>query len=434
MENPSPVRKIILWIGHTPRRCLNIKINKFEECEMVVRLKKMSAILAVVLIMGLLLTGCGGRGTTKTQTTTPPETKAPYKIGAIFDISGPGSSLGIPERDTALMLIEEINKAGGVNGTQIELIIEDNKSDETESKMLVKKLVDKGVVAIIGSSQSGTSMAMIEAVQAAQIPMVSVAARSTIVEPIAERKWVFMTAQKDTMVMKKIVAYLKSKNLTKIGFASVNNKFGDGGLTSFEAAAAKEGITIVAKEKFGDKDTDMTPQITNIKKANPQAVLCWAVPPAASIFTKNYSDLGLKMPLLQSHGIGNKKFIELAGNAANGVLFPIGKLLPAETLLDSDPQKAVLIDYATKFEAKYGPKLGARTTFGGHAWDAIKIVLAALEKAGPDRAKLRDEIEKTQNFVGISGIFNMSPTDHNGLTLDSIVMVEIIDGKWTVAK
>ena len=391
----------------------------------MVRFKKMSAILVITLILGLLLTGCGGGE--KTSTT---ETKEPYKIGVILDISGGGSSLGIPERDTVNMIAEEINKAGGINGHQIELLVEDNKSDETESKLLVKKLVDRGVLAIVGSSTSGTSMAMTDAVNIAEIPMVSAAANAKIVTPVSERKWVFKTAQSDSLVVEKIITYLKSKGWTKVAFASVNSKYGDGGRAVFEKAAAEAGITILGQEKFGEKDVDMTPQITNIKRLNPQAVICWAIPPAASIFTKNYSELNVTSPLIHSHGIGNQKFIELAGDTANGVVFPIGKLLVAENLPDTDPQKSVLVDYATKFEAKYG----ARNTFGGHAWDALKIVLAAIEKAGPDRTKIRDEIEKTQNFTGISGIFNMSSDDHNGLALDSMVMVQIDQGKWVLAQ
>jgi branched-chain amino acid transport system substrate-binding protein len=206
----------------------------------------------------------------------------------------------------------------------------------------------------------------------------------------------------------------------------MNNAFGDSGRAEFEKAAAAGGITILGTEKFEVNDTIMTSQITNIKKLNPDAVIAWAIPPSASSFTTSYRALGLTQPLIHSHGIGNKTFIDLAGKDADGVVFPVGKLLAAEGLPDDDPQKQVLVQYATDFEARFGP----RNTFGGHAWDAINIVLDALEKAGPDRAKIRDEIEKTQNFVGISGIFNMSAEDHNGLGLDSMIMVEIKDGQW----
>ncbi|HWI54317.1 MAG TPA: ABC transporter substrate-binding protein, partial [Desulfobacteria bacterium] len=333
----------------------------------MLRNRKLLSLLIGLLIIGLFLTGCGSQSATKSE-----GGKEPYKVGVILDISGPGSSLGIPERDTVVMIAEEINKSGGINGHPIELLVEDNKSDETESKLLVKKLVDQGALAIVGSSTSGTSMAMTGAATNAEIPMVSAAANEKIVTPVSDRKWVFKTAQSDSLVVEKIITYLKSKGLTKIAFASVNSKFGDGGRAVFEAAAANAGITILGMEKFGEKDVDMTPQITNIKKLNPQAVISWAIPPAASIFTKNYRELDVAAPLIESHGIGNKKFIELAGDTADGVIFPIGKLLVAEGLPDTDPQKAVLVDYATKFEAKYG----ARNTFGGHAWDSLKIVMA----------------------------------------------------------
>jgi len=405
-----------------------IKINKFEECETVVRFKKFSIILVIALIMGLLLAGCGG---TKKEDDkqTGAETKEPYKIGAVFDISGPGSSLGIPERDTAQMIIDKVNAEGGIDGHLIELVMLDNKSNETESALAVKNLIQQDVLAIVGASTSGSTLAMVDAVQQAQVPLVSAAASIRIVEPVNERQWVFKTAQSDSLVAQKIVTYLKSKGLTKIAFASMNNAFGDSGRAEFEKAAAAEGIEVLAWEKFEANDTIMTSQLTSIKKLEPQAVIAWAIPPSASSFTANYRQLGLTMPLIHSHGIGNQKFIELAGDAANDVVFPVGKLLVAEGLPDSDPQKAVLMDYATEFESKFGP----RNTFGGHAWDAVNIVLEALKTAGPDKAKIRDAIENTQNFNGISGVFNMSPEDHNGLGLDSMVMVKIQDGKWVLA-
>jgi len=328
------------------------------------------------------------------------------------------------------MIIEKINSAGGIDGHPIELIMLDNKSNETEAALAAKNLIQKDVLAVIGCSTSGTTLAMIEAIQQAQIPLVSAAASIRIVEPVNERNWVFKTAQSDSLVAQKIIGYLKSKGISKVAFASMNNAYGDSGRAEFEKATAKEGVTIVAQEKFEAEDNIMTSQLTNIKRANPEAVICWAIPPSASSFTTNYRQMGITVPLIHSHGIGNQKFIELAGKDANGVIFPVGKLLVAENLPDIDPQKTILLEYAKDFEAKYGP----RNTFGGHAWDALKIVLAALETAGPDKTKIRDEIEKTQNFVGISGVFNMSPTEHNGLTTDSMVIVEIADGKWTIAK
>ncbi len=359
-----------------------------------------------------------------------------YKIGAIFSITGPGSSLGIPERDTALMLEAELNAKGGIKGPDgllrpVKLVIYDDASDETKAVLAAKKLIDEDrVTAIVGTTLSGTSLAILDTVQKAEVPLVSCAAAIKIVEPVAERKWIFKTPQSDYLIVGVLVDYLVGKGLTKVGWLNVDYAFGQLGWIEFEKAAKKAGLAIVASEKFGQKDVDMTAQITRVKAAGPQAVVVWSIPPSASIATKNFADLGLRVPLFQSHGVGNKMFIQLAGPAANGVVFPAGKLLVAEQLADNDPQKAVLLAYARDFETKYGP----RNTFGGHAWDAVQLVTRAIEKAGADRAKVRAALEGTRNFVGITGIFDFSASDHNGLDRRAVTMIQIVDGQWRSAR
>jgi branched-chain amino acid transport system substrate-binding protein len=313
----------------------------------------------------------------------------------------------------------------------LKLVIYDDASDETKAVLAAKKLIDEDrVTAIVGTTLSGTSLAIVDTVQKAEMPLVSCAAAAKIVEPVAERKWVFKTPQSDHLIVGVLVDYLKGKGLTKVGWLNVDYAFGQQGWIEFEKAAQKVGLAIAANEKFGQKDVDMTPQLTRVKAASPQAVVIWSIPPSASIATKNYADLGIAAPLFQSHGVGNKKYIELAGAAANNVLFPAGKLLVAEQLADNDPQKATLLAYARDFEAKYGP----RNTFGGHAWDAVQLVVLAMEKAGTDRAKVRSIIETTKNFVGITGVFDFSPADHNGLDRRAAVMIQIADGQWRPAK
>ncbi len=359
-----------------------------------------------------------------------------YKVGAIFSITGGGSSLGIPERDTALMLEAEINAKGGIKGPDgklhpLKIVIYDDASDETKAVLAAKKLIDEDkVAAIIGTTLSGTSLAILDTVQKAEVPLVSCAAAIKIVEPVAERKWVFKTPQSDYLIVGVLVEHLKARGLTKVGWLNVDYAFGQLGWIEFEKAMQKAGLQIVANEKFGQKDVDMTAQLTRVKAANPQAVVVWSIPPSASIATKNYADLGIKAPLFQSHGIGNKMYIQLAGPGSSGVVFPAGKLLVAEHLADNDPQKGVLLAYAKEFEAKYG----SRNTFGGHAWDAVQIVARAMEKSGADRAKLRVAIEATKNFVGITGVFDFSPTDHNGLDGRAVTMIQIVDGQWRPAK
>ena len=366
----------------------------------------------------------------------PARAQEPYKIGAIFSITGPGSSLGIPERDTALMIEADVNGRGGVRGPDgklrpIKIVIYDDASDETRAVLAAKKLIDEDrVTAIVGTTLSGTSLAILDAVQKAEIPLVSCAAAVKIVEPVSERKWVFKTPQSDHLIVSVLVDHLKAKGFTRVAWLNVDYAFGQLGWIEFEKAARKAGLAIVANEKFGQKDVDMTAQLTRVKAAAPQATVIWSIPPSASLATKNYADLGMTAPLFQSHGVGNKRYIELAGPASNQVQFPAGKLLVAEQLVDNDPQKPVLLAYARDFEARYGP----RNTFGGHAWDAIQLVLQAIEKAGPDRASVRTAIESTRNFVGITGVFDFSPTDHNGLDRRAATMIQIVDGQWRMAR
>jgi branched-chain amino acid transport system substrate-binding protein len=366
----------------------------------------------------------------------PAGAQEPYRLGAIFSITGPGSSLGIPERDTALMIEADVNTRGGIKGPDgrlhpLKLVIYDDASDETKAVLAAKKLIDEDkVTAIVGTTLSGTSLAILDTVQRAEVPLISCAAAAKIVEPAAERKWIFKTPQSDHLIVGVLVDYLKAKGLTKVGWLNVDYAFGQLGWIEFEKGAQKAGLAIVANEKFGQKDVDMTPQLTRVKAASPQAVVVWSIPPSASIATKNYADLGLRMPMFQSHGVGNKKYIELAGGAADGVMFPAGKLLVAEQLADNDAQKPVLLAYARDFETRYGP----RNTFGGHAWDALQLAVRAMGKAGSDRAGVRAAIEATRNFVGISGVFDFSPSDHNGLDRRAATMIQIVDGQWKLAR
>jgi branched-chain amino acid transport system substrate-binding protein len=366
----------------------------------------------------------------------------PIKIGFIPDITGPASSLGVPERNTALMLQAEIDAQGGIKGRPVTLVIYDGESTETKTLLAAKKAIEEDrVAALICCTQSGTSLAIKNTVQAAKVPMISMAASVKIVEPVKDSFWVFKTPQSDHLIAGVLADYLVSKQIKRVAWMNVDNAFGDSGRIEFDWLAKKLGIAIVANERFGDKDVDMTTQLTKVKGSDAQALVVWAIPPAASVVTKNARELGLTIPLFQSHGVGNKRFIDLAGPAANGVRFPAGKLLKAEDLPDADAQKKTLVAYAKAYEGKHGP--GSRSTFGGHGWDAIWMAYRAMEAAAartnPDdlpsfRAAIRDELEKIKEFVGISGIFTMSVRDHNGLDKRAVSMYEIVNGQWQMAK
>lgn len=396
--------------------------------------KRLTGLMAIVLLLVVAVAaGCSAKTEPKSSGSGESK-KEPILVGAVFESTGISSSLGVPEKNTVQMLEEQINAAGGINGRPLKVILYDNKSTEADSALAIKRLIEQDkVTAVIGAATSGPTMAMVPVAQEKQIPMVSSASSIKIIEPVAERKWVFKTAQRDSNIATKITEYLKKNNISTVALMSVNNPYGQSGVAEFTAAATKAGINVVSREKFEQADTDMTAQLTKIKQANPQALIVWAIPPAASNAAKSIKQVGLNVPLIFTDGIANKAFIDLAGEAANGIVFPIGRLLVAEALPDSDPQKAVVTKYAKDFETKFNT---SRTPFGGYAYDALSLVVEALKKAGnnPTPAAVRDQLENIQKFNGVTGIYNFSPQDHNGLSVSDLLMVKIVNGKWTWLK
>ena len=358
-------------------------------------------------------------------------TGEPIKIGAIFSVTGTGAPLGTPEKETAELVQKMVNGAGGINGRPLEIIVADDQSDENQALAAAKRLIESDkVVAVVGPTISPTSLAIISTFETAKVPLVSCAASVKITQPV--RSWVFSTAQPDTLAVSRLLEYLKTKQIDKVAVLYDSNAFGKSGMDVLEKQAPESKVQIVAKESFGSKDTTMSAQLTKVKAAKPQAVICWGTNPGPAVVAKEMKQMKFDVPLYMSHGIANRKFIELAGDAANGVVFPAGKLLIAEALPATDPRKQVLLDYGKAFQEAYQGK--SADTFGGHAWDALQIVVKALKEAGPDPAKLRNAIESTKDFAGVSGVFSLSATDHNGLTKDSFVMVTIKGGNWVQAE
>ncbi len=356
--------------------------------------------------------------------------KRPIKIGSFLALTGPASFLGDPELKTLKMYIEEVNEKGGIDGHKVELIYYDTGGKAKEAKDIVKRLIKKDRVdVIVGGSTSGTTLAVIDIVQRAKVPLISLAGSIRIIQPV--KKWVFKTPHTDRMAAAKIFEDMKKRGITKVALITGDGGFDKSGRAQCLDLAPKYGIEIVADEKYSNSDTDMTTQLTKIRATDAQAILNFGFGKAPAIVTKNVRQLGIKLPLYQSHGVASKKFLQLAGKAAEGVRLPAAALLVAEKLPDSDPQKKVLLAYKHKYEAKYGPV----STFGGHAYDGLFIALEAIDRANSlDRAKIRDEIEKTRNFIGTGGIFNMSPTDHLGLDLSAFKMLEVKNGDWTLVQ
>ncbi len=354
----------------------------------------------------------------------------PIKIGSFLAVTGPASFLGDPELKTLQMYVEDLNAKGGVKGRKIELIHYDTSGNAKDAVSFAKRLVkDDKVDLLIGGTSSGDTLAVIPDVEKEGIPFISLAGAVDIVEPV--KKWVFKTPHTDRMAVAKIYEDLRKRGLAKVALISGDGGFDKSGHEQLLKLAPQYGITIVADEFYGNKDSDMTAQLTKIRATDAQAIINFGFGQAPAIVTKNIKQLGITLPLYQSHGVGSKTFIDLAGEAAEGVRLPAAALVVAEQLPDTDPQKPVLLAYKNKYEAKYGPV----STFGGHAYDGLMIAVAAIQRAGgADKAKVRDQIEKTKGFIGTGGVFNMSPEDHMGLNLDAFKMVEVRNGSWKIVQ
>lgn len=350
------------------------------------------------------------------------------KIGAILAVTGPASFLGAPEAKTLEMLVEEQNKKGGIKGKKIELIIKDTAASPEKAFSFAKQLIDEEkVFAIIGPSTSGETMKIKNVAEEGKTILLSCAAAEVIVKPVA--KYVFKTPQNDSFAIIKIFQQMKKMNVSKVGVLSSNTGFGNAGKGQIEKLAPEHGITIVVNEVYDKAASDLTAEVTKLKAANAQAIINWSIEPAQSIVIKNARQIGLKIPIFQSHGFGNIKYVAAAGEAAEGVIFPAGRLLVADTLTKDHPQKSVLSKYKKDYETRFKEEA---STFGGHAYDAFIILMNAIEKAGTDKEAVRSAIENLKGVVGTGGVFNFSAEDHNGLDINAFEMFTVKNGKFAV--
>ncbi len=377
---------------------------------------KIICIAVLILVMSSLVLG---------------EEAKPIKIGALFSVTGPASFLGAPEAKTAEMLVAKLNEGGGINGQKIQLIIKDTGGKPENTVSMTKQLIEEEqVLAIIGPSTSGETMAIKNICQESKMILISCAAAEAIVNPIAS--YVFKTPQKDSDAAKLIFKTMKNKGLSKVGVIASNDGFGMAGKDQISKLAPEAGINIVISESYDKQATDLTDVLTKLKGQGIEAVINWSIVPAQSLVAKNMKQIGLDVPLFQSHGFGNIKYVQAGGEAANGTIFPCGRLLIADVLASDHPQKAVLTRYKKDYESMYKEDA---STFGGHAYDAILILSEAIKKAGSsDRDKVRDAIENLKGVVGTAGVFNFSAEDHNGLAPDAFEMLTVKNGKFAIYK
>lgn len=376
------------------------------------------------LAMAVTAAACLGNG--------PAIAADPIRIGAIISKTGPAAFLGEPQEITLRHYVKKINEAGGVIGRPIELIMYDDATDANTARTFASRLVDSDkVVAAIGPSTTGITLGIAPVFEDAKIPLVSLAAGIEIIEP--SRPYVFKTPHTDRMVCRKQIADLKARNFKRI--AMINGSDGAGKTLRNECtiAAKAADIEIVADETFNPTDSDMTPQLTKIKnRPGVDALLVGGFGQALAVVTRNYGQLGMKVPMYQAHGAASSEFIKLAGKASDGVRVTSPVLVIVNSLPDSDPAKKVALAYTATIKALTG---GEASPFGGYSYDALMLLVSAIKRANSAEPKaIRDALETTKNYVGVTGVFNMSKDDHLGLNDRSLYMVDIRNGDWVISK
>jgi branched-chain amino acid transport system substrate-binding protein len=361
----------------------------------------------------------------------PASAQEPVRVGTFLSITGAAAFLGDPEAKTLEMVVEQVNAAGGVLGRKLQLFTYDDAGDAEKARTFTKRLLEQDKVdVIVGGSTTGTTMAAVPLAEAAGVPFISLAGAVVIVEPV--KKWVFKTPHTDRMACDKIFVDMKGRGFTRAALISGSGGFDKSMRGECLKVAANHGVQIVADETYGATDSDMTAQLTKIKGSGAQAVLNAGFGQGPAIVTRNHKQVGLTLPLYQSHGVASKEYVKLSGDAAEGVRLPAAALLVAGLLADNDPQKPVVTAYRKAYEARYKSEV---STFGGHAYDGLMLAVSAIKAAGStDRARVRDALEATKGYVGTGGVVNMSASDHMGLDLSAFRMLEVRKGDWTLVK
>ncbi|WP_249208946.1 ABC transporter substrate-binding protein [Magnetospirillum sulfuroxidans] len=354
----------------------------------------------------------------------------PIRIGSFLSTTGVMSPMGDPEKKTLEMEIERLNAQGGLLGRRLELVLYDDGSVPEKAVTMAKRLIESDRVdVIIGGSGTPTSLAVMSMMEKAEMPFLSLGGGVAIIEPV--RKWTFKVPQTDRLAAEKVYGDIRRRGLSRVALLSENVGFGKSGRNQCLDLAAAYGIEIVADETYAPRDPDVTPQLTRIR-ATPgvQALFVFGTGQGPAVVTRNIRQLAMDVPVYQSHGVASKDFLRLVGTAADGMRLPSSALAIVDVLPQSDRQKPVLTAFKRDFERRSGDEV---SMMAGHAWDALYLYVQAVKRAGStDKAKVRDEIEATRDFVGQGGIFTLSATDHMGLTLDSMRMVEIHGGDWTL--
>jgi branched-chain amino acid transport system substrate-binding protein len=381
-------------------------------------MKRVSTIIAVFFLVFLV-----------TSNLSPVQCaeKKDYKIGGIFSLTGALSWLGEYKRKGAQLKVDLINKAGGVNGRLLDLIVYDDQSTpETASRVAQRLISSDGVIAMIGTASVPVSGAVASIGNKYKIP--TIIGSGYEVDPKKD-PFIFNSAHKTDFAVARPFQYFKEKGITKVALLMPIGPLGELGSALANKYAPTYGITIVGEEKFDVKSADVTSQLAKLRTLNPQAIFSFCTGEPAAL-VRNVAQLGMNVPVLVSHGNANPGFLKFVSNIALPIIVPAGRATAPEVIPDSDPCKKVVVEFSKEHMQKYGEPANY---YSAEMVDAIALIAAALKTTGAaDTVKLRDAIEKTKNFVGMQGIYNFSPTDHHGTVLQDMMVFGVKDGKWQV--
>jgi len=400
-----------------------------------------AAVLLLALFVGFIALVLGACGEEKEGgvTTAPPSSSGqaqpsgePIVIGAIVSATGPNSALGAQERNVLQMMEAKINEEGGLLGRPLKVIVEDDKTDAKEAVTAANRLLDQEkAVALIAATGSASTLAVKPITAGKGIPQIAMAAANDITDA-PPTEWIWRTPHKDAMAVARALTYIsKSLGAKKIAVLHDENAFGSSGAEEIARTAANYGLTVVAKESYKTSDTDLTAQLTKIRGASPEALVVWGTNPGPALAAKNMKQLGMTVPYIGSHGIANRTFIELGGDAVEGVVFPAGRLLVPDSISNPE-QKKVTQEFIDRYKAQFNE---SPNTFAGYAFEAITLLASAIQRAGStEPAAIQAALNSTQGFVGPDGVYNYSETDHDGLTADQMIIVKIQGGTWVLVE
>lgn len=364
---------------------------------------------------------------------TPPARAAEglIKVGSILSVTGPAAFLGEDMKAGLQLAVEQANAAGGINGARIAWTFYDAESQTQKALTQARRLISQDGVDVIvsGGNMSGIALAMAPMAEAARIPFISSEGALAIVTPAGERRWTFKSTVDDGDVLDRIADYMAKKQVTKVALLADTSGFGQGAVEQMKLLAPRRGMDL-QYESFGPTDTDMVPQLTRIRDGGAGAIICWTVTPAGVVFLKQAQQLGLgNRVLVHSYGFVSADYMRLAGDAAEPLVLASLKLAVGDQLPETDPLRPGISALYKDFQARFGkpPSL-----YAAESYDAAQIAFRALRAVGTDRAKLRDAIEGTRDYAGISGVFNFAPDRHSGLTKSDIVIVNWRNGRFNL--